>query len=66
MTGFVGSSLTSASGAKFQLTPIAVSSDAVIDTAFITLAVGSGVAASAICPGRIVAPVPMRATAPPS
>ena len=57
---------TSASGAKFQFTPIAASSAAVIAAAVRTLCAGSGVAARAICPGRIVAPLPMRLTAPPS
>ena len=66
MIGFVGSSLTSATGAKFQLTPSARSSEALMVAAVRTLRSGSAVAASAIWPGRIVAPLLMRMTGPPS
>ena len=66
MIGFVGSSLTSATGAKFQFTPSARSSAALMLAAVRTLRSGSAVAASAIWPGRIVAPLPMRMTGPPS
>ena len=66
MMGFVGSSFTSATGAKVQFTPSARSSDALIVAAVRTLRSGSPVAASAICPGRIVAPLLMRMTGPPS
>ena len=48
MIGFVGSSLTSATGAKFQFTPSARSSAAEMVAAVRTLRSGSAVAASAI------------------
>src|SRR5206468_12852571 len=48
MMGFVGSSLTSATGAKFQFTPSARSSAAEMVAAVRTLRSGSAVAASAI------------------
>ncbi len=66
MIGLSGSLFTSATGAKFQFTPLARSSSAVMVAARCTAATGSGVAARAIWPGNTVMPLPMRATEPPS
>ena len=66
MIGLSGSLFTSATGAKFQFTPLARSSSAVIVAARWTAETGSGVAASAIWLGNTVMPLPIRATEPPS
>ena len=66
MIGLSGSLFTSATGARFQFTPPARSSSAVIVAARCTAATGSGVAASAIWLGKTVMPLPIRTTEPPS
>ena len=66
MIGLRGSSLTSATGARFQLMPAARSSLAAMSADVVTAFTGSGVAASAIWPGMMVMPLPTRMTGPPS
>src|SRR2546429_385969 len=66
LIGFVGSSLTSANGEKFRFNPNARHSVTAILAEFRTMRPGSAVAASAIWPGRIVAPLLILMTGPPS
>ena len=66
MIGLSGSLFTSATGAKFQFTPFARSSPAVIVAARWTAATGSGVAARPIWLVNTVMPLATRTTEPPS
>ena len=65
ITGLAGLTLTSATGAKFQLMPIAVSSSPLIAAA-VSASAWLRPAPSAMLPGSWVAGGPIRATMPPS